>query len=587
MLRKFSRRRSTLCYQSLEQRQLLASVSFDSGEVVVVGSASDDIIRLVGSADFQSFTVRVDDSPELTETFPYEDVTKITVYAGDGNDRVFNTVVLDTFIYGGDGDDVLVGGFRNDLLSGGNGDDFLSGRHGDDSFNGGAGNDNMEGGSGDDRLYGFDGNDRLVGDIGNDLLVGGNGNDRVVGNSGDDLLNGNDGDDIISAGIGNDFVNGGLGIDVIIGVGGTNTLNGNEGNDRIFGGNGADTINGGSEDDTLAGGDGEDTIHGDSGADIIFGGAQRDSLRGGDGDDYIYGQQGDDSINGNDGNDFLFGNEGDDDFGVNGSGTDRINGGSGDQDDVFYLANQFELQVDRVGANYRVTDIRIDPAGPTVLTGIEGLNPFSTTNSLTGSLPIEETVARVVDRRVTVQPIVTANSNGSNAANGFGTAEQEAEIKRRVDRIYNQAGIDVQWLPTKQWNDTFANGAGSGDRNVSDFSRIFPRGDEAGIGSSNPSVIDLYFVSRVPGFGESSAFGHGGGRGFVGNSGVTISVGDGTTGTENGRDIVAELIGHEIGHNLGLAHSDVETLLSPRPTTQLLVQNQIDEARRSSLTRSI
>ena len=588
MPRKFSRRRSTLCYQSLEQRQLLASVSFDSGEVVVLGNASDDVIRLVGSSDFQSFTVSVDNSPELSETFQYADVTKLSVFAGDGNDRVINTLLLDTFIYGGDGNDTLQGGFLNDLLSGGDGADILNSRNGDDSLNGGTGDDSLSGSNGADRLFGFAGNDRLIGGNGDDLLVGGSGNDRLLGDAGNDLLNGNEGDDIISAGLGDDTVNGGLDVDVIFGVDGANALNGNGGNDRIFGGNGADQINGGSGDDRLAGGDGLDTINGDAGADVLFGGTGEDFLRGGAGDDYLYGQLGDDSINGDDGNDFLFGNEGDDDFGVNGSGTDTINGGAGDQDDVVYLADQFELQVDRVGSSYRVTDIRIDPAGTALLTNIEGLNPIRSTSSLTDSLPIEETVAQVVDRRVTVQPIVTTDNNGSNAANGFGAPEQEAEIKRRVDRIYNQAGIDVQWLPTKQWNDSFANSSGSGARNVSDFRRIFNRGDAAGIGSSDPAVIDLYFVSRVPGFGESSPGGHGGGRGFLGSSGITISVGDGTTDTEFGRDIVAALIGHEIGHNLGLEHTDVETLLSPnRINTELLVQSQIDDARRSSLIRAI
>ena len=586
MTRKHSTRRSFHSYQSLEPRQLLASITaLEGGEVRVVGNATNDVIQLVGAVDFKTFLVRINGDANLTERFAYSDVTQVTVFAGDGNDRVTNTLLIDTFIYGGGGNDFLVGGYRNDLLSGGDGVDKLVGRNGDDTLNGGAGEDTILAGNGQDRLFGFDGNDRLFGGNGNDTLIGGNGNDRLLGETGDDLLNGNEGNDPIFAGLGDDTVNGGLGVDSIFGDDGANTLNGNGGNDRIFGGIGADEINGGSEDDRLVGGAGDDNINGDGGADVIFGGAGEDLLRGGFGNDYIYGQEGDDTMNGDAGNDFLFGNEGDDIFAVSGVGSNTIRGGDG-FDEVAYLANQFELQVDRVGANFRVSDIRLEPTGSSLVIDVEGLIPFSTTGL--ESIPIEETVAKVVDRRITVQPVIAADNDGSNVAHAFGDAEQEAEIKRRVDRIYNQAGIDVVWLPTKRWNNTFINGRGSGVRNVGEFSQIISRGDAAGFGSSNPTVMDLYFVSRTPGF-VSPPFPstHGGGRAFLGISGMTISVGDTATGLESGRDAIAEVIAHEIGHNLGLEHTSMVTLLSPGVDSELLVQSQINAARQSSLTRRI
>ena len=70
--------RTSLGYQKLEQRQMLASITFDSGELVIRGDATDDLIELVGSADFQSFTVAINSDPSLTETFQYSDVTGLT-----------------------------------------------------------------------------------------------------------------------------------------------------------------------------------------------------------------------------------------------------------------------------------------------------------------------------------------------------------------------------------------------------------------------------------------------------------------------------------------------------------------------------
>ena len=80
MFRKRSTRRC-LGYQNLEARQMLASISFDSGEVLVVGNATDDLIELVGSADFQNFTVRINNDPGLTESFQYSEVTELRVFA--------------------------------------------------------------------------------------------------------------------------------------------------------------------------------------------------------------------------------------------------------------------------------------------------------------------------------------------------------------------------------------------------------------------------------------------------------------------------------------------------------------------------
>ena len=99
------------------------------------------------------FTITINDDPNLTETFQYSEVNELTVTAGGGDDRVINTLLRDTHILGGDGDDFIQGGFRNDTLYGGEGNDTLVGRNGNDTLRGDNGNDRLFGGNGVDRLF--------------------------------------------------------------------------------------------------------------------------------------------------------------------------------------------------------------------------------------------------------------------------------------------------------------------------------------------------------------------------------------------------------------------------------------------------
>ena len=116
MSRKRSQRQSKLNYQNLESRNLLTGIQLIGGDLVVDGTVGDDIIKLDGSEDFQSFTVSINNSPELTETFQYTDVGDVIVFGFEGDDRVTNTLIIDTIINGGTGNDTLFGGFGNDTL---------------------------------------------------------------------------------------------------------------------------------------------------------------------------------------------------------------------------------------------------------------------------------------------------------------------------------------------------------------------------------------------------------------------------------------------------------------------------------------
>ena len=344
-------RSSSLKYNVLETRRLLASIQLDSGDLLLVGTAGDDLIDLRGGADFQSFTIQINKDPEFTQTFRYDEVNQLRVFAGEGDDRVTNTLLRESHIYGGLGNDHIEGGYRDDLLLGGEGVDTLIGRNGDDVLYGQGGNDWLYGGQGEDRLLGSAGNDRLfggngsdflAGQEGNDQIIGGAGNDRLDGNNGNDLLNGNEGDDTLYAGEGNDTVNGGIGDDVIAGGGGDDALNGNGGDDEIYGGSGSDNLFGGSGDDYLAGQNDNDVLDGGWGDDRLLGNSGNDTINGNDGNDTIKAGVGDDTVNGGPGDDlifgvnglnFLYGNGGSDHI-HGGSSNDHIDGGS--EDDFLY-----------------------------------------------------------------------------------------------------------------------------------------------------------------------------------------------------------------------------------------------------------
>jgi Ca2+-binding RTX toxin-like protein len=79
---------------------------------------------------------------------------RLIAYGGGGDDdiQVAGSISVPAWLYGGDGNNVLVGGAGDNVLVGGAGDDLL------------------------------------VGGSGRDLLIGGTGADRMIGNGGDDIL---------------------------------------------------------------------------------------------------------------------------------------------------------------------------------------------------------------------------------------------------------------------------------------------------------------------------------------------------------------------------------------------------------------
>ena len=319
--RNFRRRirKQALAIESLEQRNLLASVSLSSG------TAGGQLFGVV------SFVADIEQADIVTLSAPTPDSVQILVGAGDSivldseaatnpNFVLSQTVVAnDTLTIDTsnisvalqfdllDLDDVLTVSSSLELggqlrVDGGTGDDTidatgllqqsaLTGGTGDDQLTGSAFRDVLLGGDGNDVLTGGDGNDELTGGAGSDTLIGGDGDDELNGGVGDDSLMGEAGDDTLAGGGGTDVIDGGSGIDANsfqgIGLGVTATIVGLDGSGTAEYGSvsesfsGIENLIGSDNDDILTGNDLPNIITGAQGNDVISGEGGDDNLSGG------------------------------------------------------------------------------------------------------------------------------------------------------------------------------------------------------------------------------------------------------------------------------------------------------------------
>ncbi|MEZ6190394.1 MAG: SdrD B-like domain-containing protein [Phycisphaerales bacterium] len=239
----------------------------------------------------------------------YDGVTGPIYFDGGLGNDVFTFIDLtsepavDTFLYGGAGNDILSGGAGVDTVDGGTGSDTITTYAGKDVIRGGGDGDTIDSGDDDDTVYG---------DGGNDIITTGQGNDTVYGGDGNDTIDAGIGNDTIDAGNGNDEVLGGDGIDNIIGGQGNDTIDGGDGDDIIYGNAGRDIILAGDGDDEVHAGSGNDQVFGEGGNDEIYGDDGHDMLFGDNGDTRTVGAPGDDEIWAGHGNDLLVGQEGTD-----------------------------------------------------------------------------------------------------------------------------------------------------------------------------------------------------------------------------------------------------------------------------------
>lgn len=183
--------------------------------------------------------------------------------------------------------------------------------------------------------------------------------------------------------------------------------------------------------------------------------------------------------------------------------------------------------------------------------------------------------------RVFINVIQFSSSTGQRAQD-FGSPTQEKYIKDQTNLILNQAGIDIEFSPTITVIDDFAY-----DGFPEDYSNTTRPQNDLGIIRSgleitpnftDTEVINLYLVEIVPGFTAVSD-NTSNGLAYVDRNGIAMHIGSNLVGFSNGRDVIASVLSHEIGHNLGLSHTanGIDNLMSPGGNTDQLTQSQIDE----------
>jgi Ca2+-binding RTX toxin-like protein len=199
----------------------------DAGNDTLRGGRGNDVI-VAGTGNDQ-ISIGADIEPGALPTLFSTELNY--VYAGDGDDSIFDTSLGGTIVLGESGNDTIgdyFGSFTyissgsgnntmqsfaqvNIFLSEGlsdtmvgdntsfyyrvaNGSSSVTGGTGVDQFIGGlaASDDAVSGAGGADYLYGGNGNDILSGGVGNDVLIGQAGNDTLEGGAGVNLLWAND-----------------------------------------------------------------------------------------------------------------------------------------------------------------------------------------------------------------------------------------------------------------------------------------------------------------------------------------------------------------------------------------------------------
>ena len=356
------------------------------------------------------------------------------------------------------------------------------------------------------------------------------------------------GDDILKSGNG--------GVVGSPGIGQADLILGHDGNDQYIGGDGLNVFWGGNGDDVFIGGDGENRMHGQNGNDTMTGGA---------GADYLSGALGNDTINGLGGNDYILVDAGD----------DVVNAGAGN-DFVVFKGNQSDYRITG-GTTLTVSDNR-NFMGDDLVTGAESFR-FDNGDFAAQSDIIES---------ITIQPIIVSNTNGTNTAEYFGNASQQADITESIDEIFYQASIDVIWLEENTLNNTFANVGNVATRPTEDIDIVTSIGETAGVAHTDPLVLNMYFVEVAAGFndqGENVT----NGLAYVSANGSTVSVGDNLVDFQAGRDVVAAVMAHEIAHNLGLFHvtSSNNLMSQSGGTSTALTSSQITTILDSEFTRPI
>ncbi len=163
-----------------------------------------------------------------------------------------------------------------------------------------------------------------------------------------------------------------------------------------------------------------------------------------------------------------------------------------------------------------------------------------------------------IAERINVRVIGVADNAGANAAPLWGTPAQQALVFSMVDQIWAQAGIDVDFtFRAGTYDNTFAHTGTPGSNNprsTGDLNTIITAAAAAsGVLSTDPNTLNLFMVRIVPGFSQTSD-NTSNGLAFLGGNGITYWAGPNLPGFTGGQEVLAAVLAHEIGHNMGLDH---------------------------------
>lgn len=355
---KFKTRRK---FERLEDRRMMAADISDSDDVVtVIGTDNrDEIVIQAKPNDPNKVLITIKDlaTGEILEEYDNEfnDVDKVIVLAGDGDDIVTNTTNIPSELSGEGGNDTLTGGSNIDILTGGTGNDNMNGNGGDDTYKfsgftfgtdeireaATVGTDTLDFeefehgafvnlakvfdptasaphstmavhtfGYGQVKQFNSTGLENVIGSAFDDNITGNTRNNKFEGGAGSDTY-GFAGtslgtDEIVEAADSDadtlDFGDLSSGVTVDLNKTGTNyavnqtnlrlILSYDTAIEKVFGSRYSDVITGNSRDNTLNGKGGNDTIRGGLGVDRLLGGADDDILLSDSLDEAVFGGYG-------------------------------------------------------------------------------------------------------------------------------------------------------------------------------------------------------------------------------------------------------------------------------------------------------